>query len=289
MRQQIAAVCIFLATKVEEHSRKLKELVIACCRVAQKNPLMVVDEQTKDYWRWRDTILFNEDVVLELLCFDLTIESPYKILYEMLKRLNVGNNKELRDTAWAFINDSNMTQLCLLFSSRTIAAASLYCAARKYKVEFPDDPKGRPWWEIEKVKIVDLRRAYNHMAALYEDNPLKRGNESIYVGGLTPTDTGERYAKTRLRSEQRPVTPGHTESETGGKLSREATVENGAGENTSNGNGKLPSRVPPGALLDNGSPVKRRKLEEEPESQATASNGQDKEADEGSEEGELDE
>ncbi|KAK3060109.1 hypothetical protein LTS18_009351, partial [Coniosporium uncinatum] len=35
---EIAAVSVFLATKIEETCRKVKELVIACCRVAQKNP-----------------------------------------------------------------------------------------------------------------------------------------------------------------------------------------------------------------------------------------------------------
>ena len=66
-----AATALFLATKVEENCRKMRELVVACCRVAQKQPNLVVDEQNKEYWKWRDTILHNEDVLLEALCFDL--------------------------------------------------------------------------------------------------------------------------------------------------------------------------------------------------------------------------
>lgn len=62
----VAATATFLATKVEENCRKMKELVVACARVAQKNPSLLLDEQSKEYWRWRDTILHNEDLLLEV-------------------------------------------------------------------------------------------------------------------------------------------------------------------------------------------------------------------------------
>lgn len=49
---QVAATALFLATKVEESCRKMKEMVLAFCRVAQKNPNLIIDEQSKDFWRW---------------------------------------------------------------------------------------------------------------------------------------------------------------------------------------------------------------------------------------------
>ncbi|KAF2663386.1 cyclin-like protein [Microthyrium microscopicum] len=186
---QIAGVALFLATKVEEHSRKLKEIVIACCRVAQKNPVLIVDEQTKDYWRWKDTIVINEDVMLELLCFDLTIESPYKVLYEMIKNHGVVHNKELREAAWAYLNDSGMTQLCLLHSTKTIACAALYFGAKRTNVAFKDDEKGRPWWASYGVTGLDLRKAYNHTVAFYEKSPLKNAEQNIYPSTPDPIAT----------------------------------------------------------------------------------------------------
>lgn len=182
---QIAATSLFLATKVEENCRKMKELVVACVRVALKDPNKLVDEQTKDFWRWRDTILYNEDVLLETICFDLTVEPPYKTMYTMLQYLGVEHNKKLRDAAWSFLNDTAITQLCLLFTSRTIAAASLYCAAKLCEVAFPDED-GKPWWEIQHIRLKDIRKACNHMAAVYENVPNKDGSESIYTP-LSPT------------------------------------------------------------------------------------------------------
>ena len=184
---QIAATALFLATKVEENCRKMKELVIACVRVALKDPNKLVDEQTKDFWKWRDTILYSEDVILESLCFDLSVEPPYKTMYEMLKYYNVEHNKRLRNAAWAFLSDSCLTQLCLLFTSRTIAAASLYAAARVCEITLPDED-GKPWWEVQYVSLRDIRRACNLMVDLFEHQTPKDGEASIYVGLRSPED-----------------------------------------------------------------------------------------------------
>ncbi|KAF2761426.1 cyclin-like protein [Pseudovirgaria hyperparasitica] len=177
---QIAAVCIFLATKVEETCRKMKEIVVVICRVAQKNPNLIVDEQTKDYWRWRDTILMNEDHLLEAIAFDLTIDKPHKLMFDMLQYYRESHNKELRNSAWTFINDSAHTQLCILFPARTIAAAAVYCGAKYCRVDLPDEG-GKPWWEVQHVSLREIRRACNYMAGIYEKTPVKEGVENIYT------------------------------------------------------------------------------------------------------------
>ena len=211
--QQVAATAVFLATKVEENCRKVKELVISCCRVAQKNPNLVVDEQSKDYWRWKDTILLNEDVLLENLCFDLTIEAPHKLFYEYLKFHGVEHHRELRNAGWAFLNDAILTQLCLLFPSRTIAAAALYCAARYCGAAFPDSPRERPWWETHGVRMRDIKRACNYMVDCYENTPLRPGMEAIYVSLRSPLRDDDAQGgsfeeeRTRLRISQTPQTP----------------------------------------------------------------------------------
>lgn len=195
----IAATALFLATKVEENCRKMKELVVACCRVAQKQPNLVVDEQNKEYWRWRDTILVNEDLLLEALCFDLQLQHPYRVLFDILCYYHVQDNKRLRNAAWAFVNDSNLTTLCLLFPPRTIAAAALYAAAKHTEVAFPDDEWSRPWWEHLGLEIVDLRRACSVLADAYEENPLPRqGEKGLYVKEEGVTD--DSGARTRLLS-----------------------------------------------------------------------------------------
>lgn len=212
---QSAATALFLATKVEESCRKMKEMILAFCRVAQKNPNLIIDEQSKDWWKWRDCILHNEDVLLETLCFDLTVESPHRQLFEMLKYYGIEHHKRLRNAAWAFVTDSNNTQLCLLCNSRTIAVASLYAACRYCDVQLPDSPKsgGRPWWEAQHVRLKDVRKAVEHMCGNYEQTAglingvaaTAKGEEgagSIYVALATPSGldgSADGWDSTRLK------------------------------------------------------------------------------------------
>ncbi|OJJ39135.1 hypothetical protein ASPWEDRAFT_57642, partial [Aspergillus wentii DTO 134E9] len=180
----IAATSLFLATKVEENVRRMRELVVACCRVAQKQPNMVVDEQSKEFWKWRDTILHHEDMLLEALCFDLQLEQPYRILYDFICFFGVSESKPLRNAAWAFVNDSMFTVLCLQFTPRTIAAAALYAAARHCDVGFQDDDQGRSWWEQIDVDLTQVRRACTRMAQLYENNAMQKHSQIPRAGSV---------------------------------------------------------------------------------------------------------
>jgi hypothetical protein len=209
----IAATSLFLATKVEENCRKMREVVVACCRVAQKNPNLVVDEQSKEFWKWRDTILHNEDLLLEALCFDLQLEQPYRILYDFICFFNVNENKNLRNAAWAFVNDSTFTVLCLQFTPRIIAASALYAAALHCNVAFEDDELGRPWWEQIDVDLTQVRRACNRMAELYENNAIHRQGHRYPTA---PVHGGEDTEKTRTSYRGSPgATP--SENDTNGR------------------------------------------------------------------------
>jgi protein BUR2 len=185
----IAATALFLATKVEENCRKMKELVVACCRVAQKQPSLIVDEQSKEYWKWRDTILHNEDLLLEALCFDLQLEQPYRTLFEFLCYYGVQNDKNLRNVSWAYLNDSNLTTMCLLFPPRLIAGSALYAAAKFTGVTFPDE-QGQPWWEHLGLNIADIKSAVDLMAEVYESSVMPRqGQKEVYLkAGLDNPD-----------------------------------------------------------------------------------------------------
>ncbi|KAM0714375.1 hypothetical protein Q7P37_010162 [Cladosporium fusiforme] len=222
---QSAATALFLATKVEESCRKMKEIVLACCRVAQKNPNLVIDEQSKDFWRWRDCILYNEDVLLETLCFDLTVESPHRQLFDMLKGYGMEHNKRLRNAAWAFVTDSVNTQLCLLCNSRTIAVAAFYNACKYAEVQLPDDVKGRPWWEAMHVRLADVRKTVEYMSVHFDQMnqgtnaasgvPMagsstanSDGGRSIYVGLSTPNENSDGWDVTRLREDRQDVSTG---------------------------------------------------------------------------------
>jgi protein BUR2 len=189
--QEIAAVSLLLATKTEENIRRLKDIIVACCRVAQKNANLVVDEQSKDYWRWRDTLLLNEDILLEHLCFDLTVECTHTLLFELIKKLKQASNKELRNAAWAFVNDSSMTVLCLRFPPRVVAHAALYFGAKRCGLDAHfseyNDAEGRPWFAQNGVAWKSIVDAIMIMCAYIELNHAKMSTAKDMYDGVKNT------------------------------------------------------------------------------------------------------
>lgn len=169
----IAATALFLANKTEENCRKTKELIIAVARVAQKNTKLEIDEQSKEYWRWRDSILTYEELMLETLTFDLMVDNPYQRLYEVLSELRLLDQRKLRDTAWAFCNDCCLTALPLLATAREIAIGAIFFGAIVTKLQI-DDMNGVPWWEAIHGDESRLALVVNTMADFYRENPLKK-------------------------------------------------------------------------------------------------------------------
>jgi hypothetical protein len=318
---QAAGVALFVATKVEESCRRLRDLILALCRVAQKNPNLIIDDQSKDWWRWRDCLLFNEDVMMEAICFDYTIESPHRQLFGMLKFNGVEHNKRLRNAAWGFVTDSNNTQLCLLFNSRTIAVASLYAACRYCDVQLPDDNRGRPWWEAQHVSLHDVRKAMDHMLANYDHAADKingiatssgvDGNGSIYAGLATPTNEGglDGWDSTRVKGDGQGSTasirpPGSERrssnaSSIGIKRGREGSPVTANGEtNSHNGTANEQAlskrqRVDEAAIIRNQSTITReeRRKPQSADTETTSALAKSAKTDEGevSEEGEVEE
>jgi protein BUR2 len=196
--QNIAATALFLATKAEENCRKTKEIVIAVVKVAQKDASLIIDEQSKEFWRWKDSILLYEETMLELLTFDVVLESPYNFLYDFLKELQIDGHKPMRNVAWAFLNDSWMTILCLLMPPKDIAVASIYFSAKFNNEKLPDDQDGAPWWARLNGIPERIIQAIEVMTDFYTENPLQK-RDNPYE--RSPGSSGEDLDRTRLRAE----------------------------------------------------------------------------------------
>ncbi|ORX79610.1 cyclin-like protein [Basidiobolus meristosporus CBS 931.73] len=166
----IGATCLFIATKVEETLRKLRDLIVVCVQKAQKNDQLLVDEDSKEFKRWRDMILYNEEIVMETICFDLAIEHPYVSLLRFVKELR--GSKPLAQTAWAFLNDSLRTTLCVMYRPHIVAAAALYIASKYLDEKLGDPAEGKPWWEVIDASIQDIQDASSQILDQYQQLPV---------------------------------------------------------------------------------------------------------------------
>ncbi|KYK57740.1 cyclin [Drechmeria coniospora] len=174
----IAATALFLANKVEENCRRTKDIIIAVAKVAQKNAKLVIDEQSKEYWRWRDSILTYEEIMLEQLTFDLMVDNPYRHLFELLGQLDIVHNKTLRQAAWAFCNDACLTALPLLIDAKDVAISAIFFASIHTNQQI-DDVNCEPWWRVLRGDEERCSRAIEVMRQFYTENPLRKQNPSL--------------------------------------------------------------------------------------------------------------
>ncbi|KAM7256610.1 hypothetical protein ACFE04_012351 [Oxalis oulophora] len=178
-RRTIATVCMFLAGKVEETPRGLKELIMVSYEIInKKEPDATQRIKQKDvYEQQKDLILVGERVLLATLGFDLNVHHPYKPLVEAIKKFKVAQNA-LAQVAWNFVNDGLRTSLCLQFMPHHIAAGAIFLAAKFLKVKLPSDGE-KVWWQEFDVTPRQLEEVSNQMLELYEQNrvPPSQGSE----------------------------------------------------------------------------------------------------------------
>lgn len=176
-------------------------------RVAQKNPKLIVDEQSKEYWKWRDSILMHEEIMLEMLTFDLMVENPYQRLYEALTKLEMLHNRPIRDAAWAFCCDSALTVLPLLMNAREIAISAIFFATSFLREKIEDDPNGVSWWRALQGDESLTESAINVVCDFYSENPLRK-SDSRYQG--SPVYTLENTRRGRDFPSQTDAGSSHT-------------------------------------------------------------------------------
>ncbi|KAF9436526.1 hypothetical protein BGZ76_003679 [Entomortierella beljakovae] len=175
LHQDIGATCIYLASKTEESTRKFKDVIIACAQKAAKKEIPI-DDNSKEFRVWKDTIIYTEEILLEALCFELSVEHPYQFMLSLFNNHYVEPQRarKLKQVAWAFINDSLRTTLCLLFPPKIVALGAIHIAAR-YLDENLNDGLGEIWRELYEPDIQDITDVANEIMDQYTQFPNKGG------------------------------------------------------------------------------------------------------------------
>eukprot|EP00850_Spirogloea_muscicola_P019363 SM000189S04080 [mRNA] locus=s189:275431:278462:+ [translate_table: standard] len=220
-RFMIATICMFLAGKVEETPKSLKDVIrISYESRHKKDPAQLAQFQQR-YEAEKELLLVGERLVLNTLGFDLNINHPYKPLVTAIKMYGVAQ-QALAQVAWNFVNDGLRTSLCLQFKPHHISAGAIFLAAKFLKVKLPST-SGRPWFEEFQVTPRQLEDVSNQMLELYEQNksaPNSRQSDEQAASVGTATSIGRRH-----QASGSTAVPRNQPAETRSSKKDESTVE----------------------------------------------------------------
>ncbi|CAN1221563.1 CYCT1-5 [Linum grandiflorum] len=232
-RRTVATVCMFLAGKVEETPRALKEVILISYEIINKK-----DPPAEVYEQQKELILVAEKVVLSTLGYDFNVHHPYKPLVEAIKKFQVAQNA-LAQVAWNFVNDGLRTSLCLQFKPHHIAAGAIFLAAKFLKVKLPSDGE-KVWWQEFDVTPRQLEEVSNQMLELYEQNkvPQAQGGEVEAGSGQAHSGTSKASAgnlehATKKTSTRPAVEHTHTDNHRATKTTQYQSNDNGSAEGDS--------------------------------------------------------
>jgi len=152
----IAMACLFLATKIEENPRTLRQVLYVFHHLYRKRkfrnsagkkgaisskdarnaPLELGGDR---YNQWKKKLMEGERWVLKELGFGFyqVMEHPHKFLVYYCKYLGQHGmeadeltTKKLAQSAWDYLNDSMRLDLCVRHSTKDIACAAMLLASR---------------------------------------------------------------------------------------------------------------------------------------------------------------
>lgn len=152
----IAPVALYLAAKVEEHTLQSKTVIASCSSLYPRGldhafPYTV--QHIFDY----------EFRLMAALDFDLIIFHPYRPLVQYCSDAQY---TDLLATAWPILNDSYLTDACLLYPPYLTAIACIYLAGTLA------DRDMRPWVATLSVSNKDIHDLSQHLAGMYSSQLL---------------------------------------------------------------------------------------------------------------------
>ncbi|XP_073036052.1 cyclin-T1-3-like isoform X1 [Primulina eburnea] len=181
--QAVANASMFLACKVDDTPRWLRDLVVAAYKLMYRwDPSAPQRIRQKEvYDKQKNLILMGETLILATVAFDLNIQLPYKPLVAALNSMEI-SQKEVAKVAWNFVNDWLRTTLCLQYKPHYIAAGSIFLAAKLQKIKLPSS-NGKAWWMQFDVSPKQLEEVIQQMLQLLgqsrkQARPLTRDTET---------------------------------------------------------------------------------------------------------------
>ncbi|EZA61716.1 uncharacterized protein LOC105282637 isoform X2 [Ooceraea biroi] len=180
-RNAIAVAALFLAAKVEEQPRKLEHVIkmaYMCLHRDQPPP----DSRSEQFLEQAQDLVFNENVLLQTLGFDVAIDHPHTHVVRCCQLVKA--SKDLAQTSYFMASNSlHLTTMCLQYKPTVVACFCIHLACKWSNWEIPQSTEGRQWfWYVDRtVTSEQLAQLTSEFLHIFDKCPsrLKRKIMSI--------------------------------------------------------------------------------------------------------------
>uniref|UniRef100_A0A2M4A1Z4 Putative cdk9 kinase-activating protein cyclin t n=1 Tax=Anopheles triannulatus TaxID=58253 RepID=A0A2M4A1Z4_9DIPT len=205
-RNSIAAAALFLAAKVEEQPRKLEHIikVVHICL-----GLDAPDPVRESYAEQAQDLVFNENVLLQTLGFDVAIDHPHTHVVKTCHLVKA--SKDLAQTSYFMASNSlHLTTMCLQYKPTVVACFCIHLACKWSRWEIPQSNEGRHWFHyVDKTVTLDLlKQLTDEFLHIFDRCPtrLKSKVKSIRAD-QAPEDSGRRTGSSSGSSSSNAIMP----------------------------------------------------------------------------------
>ncbi|GAA32942.1 cyclin-L2 [Clonorchis sinensis] len=164
--EHYAMACIFLAAKLEECPRRIRDVINVFHHIRQireqRIPTPVMLDQS--YSNLKNQVIKAERRLLKELGFCVHAKHPHKLIICYLQALEQEKNAKFVQCAWNYMNDSLRTDLFVRYLPEAIACACIYLASCKLGIPLPRHPA---WWEMFAVDEESVREISLCLVRLY--------------------------------------------------------------------------------------------------------------------------
>lgn len=163
----VAVAALFLAGKVEESTRRMRDILNVCyhCKLKrQSKKIRTIILGGDLYVNWKLALIRTERFILKDLgfCMYNIAEHPHKFILYYVKAL--GGDAALAQRAWSYLNDSLRLDLCVRYRAEAIACSALYLAARDTGFALP---KAVAWHAVFSSTLEEIESIAACILSLY--------------------------------------------------------------------------------------------------------------------------
>ncbi|KAJ1968698.1 hypothetical protein IWQ62_001086 [Dispira parvispora] len=160
--------CLFLASKLEECPRKVKDIINVFDYVVKRRRNLLItplEMFSQAFYEMKNGLIIAELQLLKQLGFNVQVQLPYGLLVTYLQCLGLVHHPQIPQLAWNYLNDALRTCVYVCYQPPTIASAAIFLAARQCQCKLPTQP---PWWTVFDANLDDMIYISGHILSLYE-------------------------------------------------------------------------------------------------------------------------